>query len=107
MRTKVKTALASVGCPVYWMKWKGQGSPPATYITFSRRERDDHFGDDLPQEMAETVYVEIWSDGDSETIYTAVKAAMKGAGFVLTDSVEIDDGDSYHTSMTYNYVGLD
>lgn len=106
MRTKVKTALASVGCPVYWIKWRGQGVPPSTYITFSRRERDDLFADDTAHEMAETVYVEIWSDVDSETIYTAVKAAMKSAAFVLVEAVEIDDGDNYHTSMTYNYVEM-
>lgn len=105
MRATVKTALASVGCPVYWLAWTGQGNPPAKYITFSTRESDAMFANDQATELRQTVYVEIWSTQDPADVYAAVKAAMKIAGFALIDSPEFYDNGYYHISMTYYFVG--
>lgn len=106
MRALLKTTLASVGATAYWVKWSGQGTPPSTYITYTIRERDALFASDFATEMTQSVYVEIWSDGDPATVYAAVKSAMKAAGFALVESVDIFEPEGYHISMSYNFVGV-
>ncbi len=106
MRTTVKNALADVGCTVYWLAWTGQGNPPATYITFSTRESDAMYASDFATETKQTVYVEIWSNGEPAAVYSAVKAAMKSSGFALAEAIDLFDNPGYHISMTYNFVGL-
>ncbi len=111
IRTKIVTALSSVGAPAYWMKWAGDTNPPATYITFQTVNRPDLSADDALQEREHFVYLDIFSETDPYAVADAVRTGMEGAGF---DEVEMRDvGQAsnaarelrdYHVAFTFSYL---
>lgn len=110
IRSTIVTALANVGAPVYWLKWAGDSSPPAAYITFQTVNRPDLFSDDALDEREHFVYLEIFSETDPYTIAASVRTAMASAGFSEEDMRDVGQNSNsatelkdYHISFTFQY----
>ena len=104
------TALAGVSDQVYWIKWRGEGSPPSQYITFQSRNTSDQFADDEPHERIHYIYLDIFSETDPYTLALSVRSAMAAAGFteiemgdVSQETMSVTELRDFHISFTFSY----
>jgi hypothetical protein len=111
IRSTIVTALSGVGASVYWMKWAGDGSPPATYITFQTVNRPDFYTDDALEEREHFVYIDIFSETDPYTVAASVRTKMATAGFtevemrdVGQETMSVTELKDYHVSFTFSYL---
>lgn len=101
IQTTVKTALASVGVPVFLGQWQGATAAPAQYITYTTRHNKAVYASDSATEDEYTVYIEIWSDTSYLTLKGTVTSAMETAGFNLVDETDVPDPDMGHLSQEW------
>jgi hypothetical protein len=106
----IVTALALVGAPAYWIKWRGDTAPPAAYITFRTVNRPDAFANDALKERVHFVYLDIFSETDPYTLAGSVRTAMATAGFseiemldVGQESVRVTELVDFHIAFTFRY----
>lgn len=111
IRSTIVTALGSCGAPVYWLKWSGDSSPPAAYITFQTMNTGDAYADDALDERVHFVYLDIFSETDPYTIMAAVRSAMTTAGFteiemrdVGQETMSVTELVDFHVSFTFSYI---
>lgn len=111
IRSTVTTALASLSVPVYWVKWRGQGSPPSTYITFQSVNRLSFHTDDEADEREHYVYLDVFSETDPYATAESVRANMKAAGFEEVDmrdvgqeTMSVTELKDFHVAFTFNYT---
>jgi len=111
IRSTIVTALASCGCPVYWVKWRGGSIPPAAYIVFQTACKESSHADDEVAEREYFVYLNIYSETDPYTIAVTVSALMKTAGFeemgwddVGQETMSVTELRDYHLTNTFQYT---
>ena len=111
IRSTVITALASLSAPVYWVKWRGQGSPPSTYITFQSVNRPSFHTDDKADEREHYVYLDVFSEADPYTTAESVRTNMKAAGFeevemrdVGQETMSVTELKDFHVAFTFKYT---
>ena len=111
IRSKIVTALSGAGAPVYWMKWAGDTNPPATYITFQTVNRPDLSADDALHEREHFVYLDVFSETDPDSVASAVRTAMEGAGFGEVEMRDVGQASNmvseqrdYHVAFTFSYL---
>ena len=111
IRSKIVTALSSVGAPAYWMKWAGDTNPPATYITFQTVNRPDLSADDALHEREHFVYLDVFSETDPYSVVSDVRTAMEGAGFGEVEMRDVGQASNavnelrdYHVAFTFSYL---
>lgn len=109
MRAIVKAILAAVTAQVYWVALPVNETPPAQYIAFNIRQRDELYASDHPTETGYTVYVDFYSTTDDQAKADQIKTVMRAGGFNLTDDMPMyePDTDRWHISTTWEWVGVD
>jgi len=111
IRSAVVTALKNAGCPVYWIKWRGDSTPPASYITFQTVSRESSHADDEADEKEYFIYLNIYSETDPYPLSQTVSSLMKTAGFeemgwedIGQETMSVTELRDFHMSNTFQYT---
>jgi len=104
-KTAIKTALATIesaGTPVSFMRYTGT---KRTYITFfCYNEMCEDYAENEEISNTYNVQVDVWSNGDADTLVTQTKAALQAAGFTgfsMQDLYE-KETETYHKAISMN-----
>ena len=106
---RLRAALAGVNLPLFLHAWTRSAAfpaPPKRYITYHEMLRQDELcADDAPAVVGHYLAVSLWSDGDTADTAREIRAALRGAGFLLRDEQDIyeEDTGTYHRAMTWAY----
>ena len=101
IQTKIKSALAGVGVPVFLGTWVGATEAPPQYITYTTRTHPVVYGSDKSTDREHTVYVEIWSETSYLTLKGTVTTALEAIDFNLVEETDVGDPDIGHLSQTW------
>ena len=95
----IQEALKDI-VPVYQDAYRPTGknqAQPEQYIVYTTMTTEDWHTDDAYQSLKTYVYMNLWSIGDPTNTAKAVRAAMREAGFSMSEeSTGATTGESYY-----------
>jgi hypothetical protein len=97
-------ALTPTGVPVDFQQYIGEES---TYITFLFYDESGFlFADNIEQETAYYVQIDVWSKNDYTDLVDQVKSILSNKGFAKTSAVDLYEQDTkiYHKAMRFVYI---
>lgn len=96
---QVQNALKNI-VPVYQDAYRPTAksqAQPDQYIVYTTMTTEDWHADDAYQSIRTYVYMNLWSMGDPTDTAKAVRAAMREAGFAMSEeSTGATTGESYY-----------
>lgn len=96
---QVQNALKNI-VPVYQDAYRPTAksqAQPDQYIVYTTTTTEDWHADDAYQSIRTYVYMNLWSMGDPTNTTKAVRAAMREAGFAMSEeSTGATTGESYY-----------
>lgn len=96
---QVQEALKNI-VPAYQDVYRPAGknqAQPEQYIVYTTMTTEDWHADDAYQSIRTYVYMNLWSMGDPTNTAKAVRAAMREAGFAMSEeSTGATTGESYY-----------
>ena len=111
MRSRVVTALTGLGAPVYWIKWRGDSTPPETYVVFQSVSTLTNAADDNYDDREHYVYLDVYSENDPYSVANSLRAKMEAAGFyeveardVGQQTMSVTEMRDFHISFTFCYL---
>ena len=84
----VQDALKTTGIPSYPLSWRVTGEyqePPDSYLVYTTRVYESEHWDDRPVSYTLLVYLNLWTKVDPNDSIPKVRAAMRRAGFGMTE----------------------
>ena len=102
----VQDALKVTGIPTYALAWRVTAeyqTPPDCYLVYTTRLIESEHYDDKPQYYRVYVYLNMWTQGDPNDNILTVRAAMRDAGFALSDEAVTYDDATDQTLVSWTW----
>ncbi len=103
---EVQQALALTGIPAYALAWRVTAQypvPPPAYLVYTTHTYESEHWDDRPIRYTVLVYLNLWTKDDPTENIRIVRAAMRNAGFGLSDESISYDAETGQTLVAWTW----